>query len=211
MRVYMALNSNISICHLNGLVRDCSNSIANALKVLQSCTKPLICSNSIFAVMMNIFLCWGLMIGQQLSISTKVWLFATITAVTLNWLKQHTHNGFVNEKEQTPKVSLMRCGGGINTGLVATRRQGTSSIKDWQETKWHCSFSNTVLALYFYTIYLLIFWIVNDKVSKCSAQCISFLNHRYAGTINSVYNTKTHENIINTGMKMAIFCTKIII
>ena len=29
---------------INGLVQDCSNSIANALELLQSCTKPLISS-----------------------------------------------------------------------------------------------------------------------------------------------------------------------
>ena len=29
--------------HFEGLVQDCSNSIANALELLQSCTKPLIC------------------------------------------------------------------------------------------------------------------------------------------------------------------------
>ena len=29
--------------HLNGLVQDCSNSSANALELLQFCTKPLIC------------------------------------------------------------------------------------------------------------------------------------------------------------------------
>ena len=28
--------------HIDGLVQDCSNSIANALELLQSCTKPLI-------------------------------------------------------------------------------------------------------------------------------------------------------------------------
>ena len=28
--------------NINGLVQDCSNSIANALELLQSCTKPLI-------------------------------------------------------------------------------------------------------------------------------------------------------------------------
>ena len=28
--------------HIDGLVEDCSNSIANALELLQSCTKPLI-------------------------------------------------------------------------------------------------------------------------------------------------------------------------
>ena len=30
------------IQHIDGLVQDCSNSIANALDLLQSCTKPLI-------------------------------------------------------------------------------------------------------------------------------------------------------------------------
>ena len=29
--------------NIDGLVQDCSNSIANALELLQSCTKPLIC------------------------------------------------------------------------------------------------------------------------------------------------------------------------
>ena len=28
---------------MDGLVQDCSNSIADALELLQSCTKPLIC------------------------------------------------------------------------------------------------------------------------------------------------------------------------
>ena len=32
----------ISLSYLDGLVQDCSNSIANALELLQSCTKPLI-------------------------------------------------------------------------------------------------------------------------------------------------------------------------
>ena len=31
-----------SKCHCNGLVQDCSNSIANALELLQSCRKPWI-------------------------------------------------------------------------------------------------------------------------------------------------------------------------
>ena len=29
--------------YIDGLVQDCSNSIANALELLQSCTKPSIC------------------------------------------------------------------------------------------------------------------------------------------------------------------------
>ena len=29
--------------YIDGLVQNCSNSIANALELLQSCTKPLIC------------------------------------------------------------------------------------------------------------------------------------------------------------------------
>ena len=36
---------NVRFCHLmnsDGLVQDCSNSIANALELLQSCAKPLI-------------------------------------------------------------------------------------------------------------------------------------------------------------------------
>ena len=32
----------ISQKHFNGLVQDCSNSIANALELLQSCTEPSI-------------------------------------------------------------------------------------------------------------------------------------------------------------------------
>ena len=31
------------IYHIDGLVQDSSNSIANALELLQSCTKPLVC------------------------------------------------------------------------------------------------------------------------------------------------------------------------
>ena len=33
------------IPHIDGLVQDCSNSIANALELLQSCTKPSIYSS----------------------------------------------------------------------------------------------------------------------------------------------------------------------
>ena len=32
----------LSYGHIDSLVQDCSNSIANALELLQSCTKPLI-------------------------------------------------------------------------------------------------------------------------------------------------------------------------
>ena len=31
-------------CCIEGLVQDCSNSIANALELLQSCTKPSVCT-----------------------------------------------------------------------------------------------------------------------------------------------------------------------
>ena len=31
------------LVYFDGLVQDCSNSIANALELLQSCTKPSIC------------------------------------------------------------------------------------------------------------------------------------------------------------------------
>ena len=33
-------------CHFHGLVQDCSNSSALAMELLQSCTKPSICSSS---------------------------------------------------------------------------------------------------------------------------------------------------------------------
>ena len=33
-----------SINYIDGLAQDCSNSIANALELLYSCAKPLICS-----------------------------------------------------------------------------------------------------------------------------------------------------------------------
>ena len=32
----------MQIGHIDGLLQDCSNSIANALELLQSCTKPSI-------------------------------------------------------------------------------------------------------------------------------------------------------------------------
>ena len=37
----------MSIILIGGLVQDCSNSIANALELLQSCTKPSICADDI--------------------------------------------------------------------------------------------------------------------------------------------------------------------
>ena len=101
--------------------------------------------------------------------------------------------GLLMKKNRLPKCLWWDAGKSI-LGWLKPDVRGTSSIMDWQETKWHCSFSDTVLALYFYTIYLLTFWIVNDKVSKCSAQCISFLNHIYAGTVNGVlYNQNSWE------------------
>ena len=36
----------LNVTYFEGLEQDCSNSIANALELLQSCTKPSICSNS---------------------------------------------------------------------------------------------------------------------------------------------------------------------
>ena len=41
---------------INGLVQDCSSSSANALELLQSCTKPLIC----FLSLAEIFIGWNL-------------------------------------------------------------------------------------------------------------------------------------------------------
>ena len=34
--------------YIDGLLQDCSNSIANALELLQSCTKPLIKAQNVF-------------------------------------------------------------------------------------------------------------------------------------------------------------------
>ena len=36
----------LALFDIDGLVQDCSNSIANALELLQSCTKPSICGLS---------------------------------------------------------------------------------------------------------------------------------------------------------------------
>ena len=46
-------------CDIDGLVQDCSNSNANALELLQSCTKPSICSCKVLAngLFRNIGLC----------------------------------------------------------------------------------------------------------------------------------------------------------
>ena len=38
--VYMITVSLTVSSHIHGLAQDCSNSIANALELLQSCTKP---------------------------------------------------------------------------------------------------------------------------------------------------------------------------
>ena len=39
----MRKNNGSTIVYIDDLVQDCSNSIANALELLQSCTKPSIC------------------------------------------------------------------------------------------------------------------------------------------------------------------------
>ena len=41
-RLQMSVHVNKSILHIDGFAQDCSNSIANALELLQSCTKPTI-------------------------------------------------------------------------------------------------------------------------------------------------------------------------
>ena len=55
---------NIGRLHIDGLEQDCSNSISNALELLQSCTKPLIwCPNDtlvsiiIIGLFVNCYLC----------------------------------------------------------------------------------------------------------------------------------------------------------
>ena len=35
----------LSMAHINGLVHDCSNTIATTMELLQFCTKPSICDN----------------------------------------------------------------------------------------------------------------------------------------------------------------------
>ena len=47
--------------YINGLVQDCSNSIANALELLQSCTKPSICWLACTAITMpaDALATWG--------------------------------------------------------------------------------------------------------------------------------------------------------
>ena len=40
---------------VNGLVQDCSNSIANALELLQSCTKPSMCYQTILLVFLVLY------------------------------------------------------------------------------------------------------------------------------------------------------------
>ena len=39
------INQMSYVLHIDGLVQDCSNSIANALKLPQSCTKASMCDN----------------------------------------------------------------------------------------------------------------------------------------------------------------------
>ena len=39
-----ALYVSVSLCEIDNLVQDCSNSIANAVELLQSCTKPSQCN-----------------------------------------------------------------------------------------------------------------------------------------------------------------------
>ena len=43
-----------SMVHIDGLVQDYSNSIAKALELLQSCTKPSICIIISFYVFLNL-------------------------------------------------------------------------------------------------------------------------------------------------------------
>ena len=52
--------------HIDDLVQDCSNSIANALELLQSCTKPSMCQLGMYLIRltlrkagyMHISYCW---------------------------------------------------------------------------------------------------------------------------------------------------------
>ena len=62
--------------HINGLVQDCSNSIANALELLQSCTKPSICSRvkQLNKISITVWQCkcvWQLLHIKMLCITIK--------------------------------------------------------------------------------------------------------------------------------------------
>ena len=48
--------------HFDGLVQDCSNSIANAVELLQSCTKPLI---SLFLYQVTATSAWGIVLVRK--------------------------------------------------------------------------------------------------------------------------------------------------
>ena len=51
-----------SLFYIDDLVQDCSNSIANTLELLQSCTKPSICGNPYLCIKVHIYIdagCWG--------------------------------------------------------------------------------------------------------------------------------------------------------
>ena len=50
-------NATFSVMHLNGLMQDCSISIADALEILQSCTKPLIWYVALLDQAITGFLC----------------------------------------------------------------------------------------------------------------------------------------------------------
>ena len=56
--------------HIDDLVQDCSNSIANALKLLESCTKPLICG----------------ILSDKKSLCCEKYMVAGIEAGTNNWI-----------------------------------------------------------------------------------------------------------------------------
>ena len=51
--VLIGSSSNINETYIDGLVQDCSNSIANALELLQSCTKPSIYSPNIMDALLQ--------------------------------------------------------------------------------------------------------------------------------------------------------------
>ena len=56
IRVIILLqNTHVGELHIDGLAQDCSNSIANALELLQFCTKPLI-----WSVVFCEFLVWSI-------------------------------------------------------------------------------------------------------------------------------------------------------
>ena len=56
LSIQVAASENKKITHVSDLVQDCSNSIANALELVQSCTKPWTCQCQYYPLKCCIFI-----------------------------------------------------------------------------------------------------------------------------------------------------------